>query len=105
MVSSELPVCSHSHSSASLFTSQETAGSTGLGVTSQRVWELCGLCGPQTTEVTGYDGTRDSGVSLESAAPYMSLVLGKHVDPSLVQEARLSVMRPEYSRLHRTSVL
>lgn len=87
IVSSELPVCSHSHSSASLLTSQGTVGSTSLGVTSQGMWELCGLSGPHMTEVTGCDGTRDSGVPLESAALYMSLVLGTHANSSLVQEA------------------
>lgn len=69
------------------------------------MWELCGLSGPHTTEVTGCNGTRDSGVPLESEALYMSLVLGTHANPSLVQEAWLSVVRPEYPGLHSMSVL
>lgn len=53
----------------------------------------------------GCDGTRDGGLSLGGAALCMSLVHGTYANHSLVQEAWLSVTRPECSGLHGTSVL
>lgn len=69
------------------------------------MWERSGLCGPRKTEVTEYNGMRDGGMSLGSAALCMPLADGTHANHSLVQEAWLNVMRSENSGLHGTSVL
>lgn len=67
------------------------------------VWEWLGLCGPRKMEVTEYNGRRDGGESLDSAA--LGVSLAAHANHSLVQEAWLNVMRSENSGLHGTSVL
>lgn len=68
------------------------------------VWERHGLCGP-CKMVTEYDGRRDDGVSLDSAALDVSLAYATHTNHSVVQEAWLNVMRSENSGLRGTSVL
>lgn len=76
----EVPVHSHPPSPALHMSPKKLQAAMAWESARQGVWEQCGLCVARKTEVTEYNGMRDGGVSLDSAALCMSLADGTHAN-------------------------